>query len=89
MADLFRKAGFVQVKETSHQPKFISGEKKRYWEYTLYEVSPAMIQAGILSDTELSMLKNGFEIIADNEAIAVAQAAQYQVWAIKPTESAQ
>jgi ubiquinone/menaquinone biosynthesis C-methylase UbiE len=45
MADLFRKACFVHVQETAHQPKFISGEKKRYWEYTLYEVSPAMIQA--------------------------------------------
>jgi ubiquinone/menaquinone biosynthesis C-methylase UbiE len=89
MADLFRKAGFAHVQETSYQPKFISGEKKRYWEYTLYEVSPAMIRAGILSDAELSTLKNGFEKIAENEAIAVAQAAQFQVWAVKPGQSAQ
>jgi hypothetical protein len=35
------------------------------------------------------MLKNGFEKIAENEAIAVAQAAQFQVWAVKPGQSAQ
>jgi ubiquinone/menaquinone biosynthesis C-methylase UbiE len=89
MADLFRKAGFADVQETSHQPKFNAGEKKRYWEYTLYEVSPAMKRAGIVNDDELSRLKNGFETIAENEAIVVAQAAQFQVWAIKPELSAQ
>ena len=84
MADLFRKAGFAHVQETSHQPKFRSGEKKRYWEYTFYEVSPAMIRAGVVNDAELSRLKNGFEKIAKNESVAVAQAAQFQVCAIKP-----
>lgn len=89
MADLFRKAGFADVQETSHQPKFMSGEKKRYWEYTFYEVSPAMIRAGVVNDAELSRLKNGFEKIAENKSIAVAQAAQFQVWATKPGQSAQ
>jgi ubiquinone/menaquinone biosynthesis C-methylase UbiE len=89
MADLFRNAGFANVQETFHQPKFISGEKKRYWEYTFYEVSPAMIRAGVLNDDELSRLKNGFEKIAENESVAVAQAAQFQVWAIKPEPFAQ
>lgn len=84
MADLFRKAGFTHVQETFHQPKFMSGEMKRYWEYTFYEVSQAMIRAGVVNDAELSTLKNGFEKIAKNESIAVAQAAQFQVWAIKP-----
>lgn len=88
MADLFRKAGFAHVQETFHQPKFNSGEKKRYWEYTFYEVSPAMIRAGVVNDAELSRLKNGFEKIAENETIAVAQAAQFQVWATKPGQSA-
>jgi hypothetical protein len=86
---LFRNAGFANVQETFHQPKFISGEKKRYWEYTFYEVSPAMIRAGVLNDDELSRLKNGFEKIAENESVAVAQAAQFQVWAVKPEPFAQ
>jgi ubiquinone/menaquinone biosynthesis C-methylase UbiE len=83
MADLFRKAKFEGVNERSHQPRFNSGEKKRYWEYTLYELEPVLIKSGISTRRELDDLRHGYEKIAADESITVVQSLQTQVWARK------
>jgi hypothetical protein len=63
---------------------FNTGEKKRYWEYTLYELVPVLIKAGITTQHEMDALSVGLARIGTDESFSVAQAVQTQVWAGKP-----
>jgi SAM-dependent methyltransferase len=83
MIGMFEKLGFSEVHSKSYQPKFSSGETKRYWEYTLYELIPALERAGIATQEELNDLAKGLARIGTDDSCAVAQAVQTQVWARK------
>jgi ubiquinone/menaquinone biosynthesis C-methylase UbiE len=83
LPDLLRRAGFKELHVSSHQPKFGSGERKRYWEYTLYELKKTLINPGIISLEEFDSLAAGLKKIGTDDNYMVAQALQTQVWARK------
>jgi ubiquinone/menaquinone biosynthesis C-methylase UbiE len=83
LPELFKKAGFSEPRLRKDQPKYRTGEAKRYWEYTLYEVAPTLTAAGIIKPDELSDLSAGLSRIGTDNAVTVAQAVKSQVWAIK------
>ena len=83
LPELFKKVGYAEPCVNSYQPKYKRGEKKRYWEYTLYEVAPAMISAGIVTQSEMTELASRLECIGKDETTVIAQAVQTQVWARK------
>jgi hypothetical protein len=68
---------------SSHQPKYGSGERKRYWEYTLYELKSVLINQGIITLEEFDSLSAGLNRIGTDDTYMVAQALQTQVWARK------
>lgn len=80
---LFRDAGFANVQVRFDQPVYATGEGKRFWEYTVFEAAPAMIQAGLTTPTELAELALELAGVARDEATIVAQARKVQVWARK------
>jgi ubiquinone/menaquinone biosynthesis C-methylase UbiE len=83
LPELFKKAGYSEPQARKDQPKYRTGEAKRYWEYTLYEVAPTLIKAGIIKPDELSDLSTRLSRIGIDNAVTVAQAVKSQVWAIK------
>lgn len=84
MPGLFTRAGFNDLHVSSYQPVFNTGEKKRYWEYTLYELIPVLIRIGVTTQQEMDELSAGLARIGKDESFSVAQAVQTQVWARKP-----
>jgi hypothetical protein len=83
LPELFKKAGYSEPQTRKDQPKYRTGEAKRYWEYTLYEVAPTLIKAGIIKPDELSDLSTRLSRIGIDNTVTVAQAVKSQVWAIK------
>lgn len=80
---LFRDAGFADVQVRFDQPVYATGEGKRFWEYTVFEAAPAMVQAGLTTPAELAELALELAGVARDEATIVAQARKVQVWARK------
>ena len=83
LPELFKKVGYPQPQVRKDQPEYRTGEAKRYWEYTLYEVAPAMMKAGIITQAELNDLSSGLERIGIDDTTIIAQAVKTQVWAFK------
>jgi ubiquinone/menaquinone biosynthesis C-methylase UbiE len=83
LPELFKKAGYSEPRLRKDQPKYRTGEAKRYWEYTLYEVAPTLIKAGIIKPDELSDLSTRLSRIGIDNTVTVAQAVKSQIWAIK------
>jgi 2-polyprenyl-3-methyl-5-hydroxy-6-metoxy-1,4-benzoquinol methylase len=82
---MFRKLGYSRPKSLKDQPRYRTGEAKRYWEYTLYEVAPTLIKAGILTHAEQNDLSAGLKRIGTDDATVISQAVKTQVWAAKET----
>ena len=80
---LFRDVGFADVQVRFDQPVYATGDGKRFWEYTVFEAAPAMIQAGLTTPTELAELALELAGVARDEGTIVAQARKVQVWARK------
>jgi ubiquinone/menaquinone biosynthesis C-methylase UbiE len=83
LSEMFNKTGYSEPHVNSYQPKYRSGEPKRYWEYTLYELVPVLIKIGIITQQEMNELAIGLERIGTDDTTIVAQAVQTQVWARK------
>ena len=80
---LFRKAGFDDPQVRFDQPVYLSGEQKRFWEYTFLEAGPAIIEAGLTTHAEWERLAREVADAARDETTMVAQARKVQVWARK------
>jgi SAM-dependent methyltransferase len=80
---LFCDAGFADLQVRFDQPVYATGEGKRFWEYTVFEAAPAMIQAGLTTPAELAELALELAGVARDEGTIVAQARKIQVWARK------
>jgi hypothetical protein len=80
---LFQETGFqaqeVSVRENSLQ----RGEAKRFWELTLREAAPAIIEAGAASAEELQSICAELQAIARDETTEVSIARVFQVWSRK------
>jgi SAM-dependent methyltransferase len=80
---LFRDAGFADPQVRIDQPVYSTGEAKRFWEYTVLEAAPAMIDAGLTTPVELERLAREWAAVAHDGNTIVAQARKVAVWARK------
>jgi hypothetical protein len=80
---LFRQAGLNRPQVRFDQPVYATGEGKRFWEYTVLEAGPAIIEAGLATAVELERLAQELAAVAQDETIMVAQARKVQLWARK------
>jgi SAM-dependent methyltransferase len=80
---LFREQGLNDPQVRFDQPVYSRGECKRFWEYTVLEAGPAIIEAGLATAVELERLAQALAAVAQDETIIVAQARKVQVWARK------
>ena len=80
---LFRDAGFADPQVHIDQPVYAAGERKRFWEYTVLEAAPAMIEAGLTTPDELGLLAREWDAVARDGTTIVAQARKVAVWARK------
>jgi SAM-dependent methyltransferase len=77
---LFRQLG-LQPSVRFDQPVYATGEGKRFWEYTVLEAGPAIVQAGLATEHDLERLAAELAAVARDQSIMVAQARKVQVWA--------
>ena len=80
---LFRDAGFANPQVRFDQPVHAVGEEKRFWEYTVLEAAPVMLQAGLTTTAELERLSHELAAVAADATTMFAQARKVQVWARK------
>lgn len=79
----FRAAGLSGVEIAMKQPAFLRSEEKRFWELTLREAIPAIIEAGIARPDELARMCDEMRAIAADETILLAVTTVVQAWARK------
>jgi hypothetical protein len=80
---LFREAGFGTSEVTLKQAALLRGEGKRFWELTLREAAPAVVEADAASAEELESLCDDLRAIAHDETTLVILARVSQVWSRK------
>ena len=78
---LFREAGFERPHVGADRPVDRAGERKRLWEYTILELAPAYLEAGILTAAELDPLAADLARVSADDAVVVVHPPKYQVWA--------
>ena len=52
---LFRNAGFGNIQVSLHQPAYLSGEEKRFWEYSVAESAAAFVARGFYTEEEMTL----------------------------------
>jgi SAM-dependent methyltransferase len=80
---LFREAGFADPQVRIDQPVYATGERKRFWEYTVLEAGPAIVEAGLIAAAELAELAGAWANFAHDPTTIIAQARKVSVWARK------
>jgi len=80
---LFRDLGLKHPQVRFDQPVYATGEGKRFWEYTVLEAGPAIVEAGLATPIDLERLAQELATVAQDDTIMVAQARKVQVWARK------
>jgi SAM-dependent methyltransferase len=84
---LFRDAGFANPQVRFDQPVHAVGEEKRFWEYTVLEAAPVMLEAGLTTTVELGSLSHALAAVAADATTILAQARKVQVWARKQAQA--
>jgi ubiquinone/menaquinone biosynthesis C-methylase UbiE len=79
----FQGAGFRNPEIALKQPAFLRGEEKRFWELTLREAIPAIVEAGVARRQDLEQICEDMRAIADNDTILLAVTTVVQAWARK------
>lgn len=80
---LFCEAGFATAEVSVKQTSLRRGEGKQFWELTLREAAPAIVEAGVSSAEELESLCAELQAIARDETTRVTVARVFQVWSRK------
>jgi SAM-dependent methyltransferase len=83
LPQLFREVGLVDPDMAFIHPVYLRGERKRLWEYSFFEASPHLVNAGLTSDVELKELSIDLAAVAADETIGVAQSRMPVTWARK------
>jgi hypothetical protein len=76
-------AGFAQPEMTLNQPVFTRGENKRLLELSVAEAGPSFVQAGLLSNEELTQTVNEMRRLNEDERLLALMPRMSQVWARK------
>ena len=80
---LFREAGFRSPNLSMKQMATLRGPSKLFWELTLREAAPAIIEAGAASAAELEALCAEMQAIARDETTLIVLPRFSQVWTLK------
>jgi ubiquinone/menaquinone biosynthesis C-methylase UbiE len=80
---LFREAGFASPNISLRQVAILGGPAKKFWELTLREAAPAIIEAGAASPEELDAICAEMQDIARDETTLLVMPRVSQVWMIK------
>jgi len=78
-------AGFEQPKFMLNQPAFDRGENKRLLELSVAEAGPSFVQAGLLTNEELSQTVSEMRRLTEDETVLAIMPLMSQVWASKPS----
>ena len=79
----FQSTGFRSPEIAMKQPAFLRGEEKRFWEVTLREAMPAIVEAGVARKEDLEQICDEMRTIADDDTILLTVATVVQAWARK------
>ncbi|MFZ0641329.1 MAG: methyltransferase domain-containing protein [Candidatus Acidiferrales bacterium] len=79
----FQSAGFSAPEIKMEQPVFLRGEEKRFWEMTLREAIPAIVEAGVAREEDIEQICEEMRAIAEDETILLVVTTVVQAWARK------
>ncbi len=79
----FQSAGFRAPEIKMEQPAFLRGEEKRFWEMTLREAIPAIVEAGVAREEDIEQICEEMRVIAEDETILLVVTTVVQAWARK------
>ena len=68
-----------------NQPAFDRGENKRLLELSVAEAGPSFVQAGLLTNEELSQTVSEMRRLTEDETVLAIMPLMSQVWASKPS----
>ena len=80
---LFREAGFRSPNISMKQMATLRGPAKLFWELTLREAAPAIIEAGAASAADLEAICAEMQAIARDETTLIVLPRFSQVWTLK------
>ena len=80
---LFREAGFRSPNISMKQMATLRGPAKLFWELTLREAAPAIIEAGAASAAELEAIGAEMQAIARDETTLIVLPRFSQIWTLK------
>ncbi len=72
---MFRDLGLTELSVSVHQPAFVTGERKRLWEYTFLEATAGAAAAGIGTEEEAAELAAELAAISGDDSALVVQPA--------------
>ena len=76
-------ANFLSPQITFNQPVISRGENKRLLELSVAEAAAAFVEAGLITNEELSETLNGMKQLAEDETVLALMPRMSQVWARK------
>jgi SAM-dependent methyltransferase len=80
---LFRQVGLQDLHLSHVQPVFIEGEVKHIHQITLENIAPAVIAAGLATETEINALLSELDSFAQNSQTIISTPRIFQVWAYR------
>ena len=80
---LFRQVGFQRIEVRLNQPAYLQGEEKRFWEYSVAESIPALVDRGFYTLEHMQRRVQGMQQVNADESVLVALPRSVQVWARK------
>lgn len=72
------------VQVSTWQPAFLTGEEKRWWEYSVAEAAPQIIEIGLSTQAEIDAMLAEMRRVNADESIVVLLPRQWQVWGRMP-----
>jgi SAM-dependent methyltransferase len=81
------RANFSQAEITMNQPVFSQGESKRLLELSVAEAGPSFVQAGLLTNEELTEMLAEMRRLNEDQTVLALMPRMSQVWAKKSTRS--
>jgi hypothetical protein len=75
-----REIGMQDVQVNVWQPAFLSGEEKRWWEYSVAEAAPQVVEMGLATQDEIDAMLEEMRRVNADESIVLLLPRQWQVW---------
>ena len=87
LRELVQAAGFQSVALATHQPALARGESRFIMKWSVDEIGPGCVAAGLVTNEELATIQAGMQRDTEDERILVLPAPVTQAWGRKPKQS--